>query len=178
MLTGMTPPPGGRDEDKARERRLARSGGAGDGAGETAEPDDEAEARSQKLHEDDQTVNNGMETVHGWTPEQVRRADQLEERSYQHVQRAKHEASEAHDRAASAHDRAAEAHGRAAQLHDRQADLGWGNVEEHREQAHEHREYEEADRAEADHDRDEYRGDSSEQPTPPAGPHTGWPPRR
>jgi hypothetical protein len=159
MLTGVTGPPSGRDEDKARERHLQRSGEAGDRAGETAEQADEAEARSRELH-DDHAINDGLDTVHGSTPEQVRRAAQLEERSYRHVQRAKQKVT-------AAHDSAAEAHGRAAQLHDRQADLGWGNVEEHREQAHGHREYEEADRAAADH------GDGSDQPRPPTGPDTG-----
>jgi hypothetical protein len=171
MLTGMTAPPSGRDKDKARERRLQRSGEAGGGTDEAIERDDKAEARSPESHEGEQAVNDDMETEHGSTSEQVRRAAQLEARSYRHVQRAKHEATEAHDRAA-------DAHGRAAQLHDRQADLGWGNVDEHREQAHEHREYEEADRAAADNDRDEDHGDGSDQPTPPVGPYTGWPPRR
>jgi hypothetical protein len=166
MLIGMTPPPSGRDEDKARERRLRRSGEAGNRAGETAEPVEEAETRSPQLHEDDHAVNGGVETEHGSTPEQVRRADRLEERSYRHAQRARQMATEAHDRAA-------EAHGRAAQLHDRQADLGWGDVEEHREQAHQHRESEEADRAAADHVRGEDRGDGSGQPTPPMGPDIG-----
>jgi hypothetical protein len=171
MLTGMTAPPSGRDEDKARERRLQRSDEAGDRAGETAQRDDKAAAPSQELPDDHQPVNDGIETEQGPTPEQVRRVAQLEERSYRHVQRTKHEATEAHDKAA-------KAHGRAAQLHDRQADLGWGNVDEHRQQAHEHREYEKVDRAEADHDSDEDGGDGSDPPTPPLGPDTGWPPRR
>jgi hypothetical protein len=168
MLTGMSAPPTGPDEDTARERRLPHSGQAGDRTSETAERAEEAEARPQELHEDDHAVNDGMETVHGHTPEQVVRAAQLEERSYRRVQREKHIATEARNTAADAHDRSAEAHGRAAELHDRQADLGWGNVEEHREQAHNHREYEEADHAEAVN---EYRGDGSQQPTPPAGPN-------
>jgi len=159
MLTGMTAPPGGPDENTIRER-LRRSGEAGDRAGEGAEPVDEGEARSQELHTDHQADDDGMGTVHGSTPEQVHRAAQLENRSYRHMQQARHEAAKAHDRAA-------EAHGRAAQLHDRQADLGWGNVDEHREQAHAHREHEEADRAEADQDRDAYRDDSSDQPRRP-----------
>ncbi len=163
MLTDVTVPPGGRDEDEARERRLQRSGEAGDRTGEAAEQVEEAEAPSREPREDDDAYGDGMETVPGSTPEQVRRAAQLEARSYRHVQRIKQRATEAHDRAV-------EAHGRAAQLHDRQADLGWGNVEEHREQAQEHREREEADRAEADHDRNEYRGHGSWQPKPPAGP--------
>jgi hypothetical protein len=166
MLIGMTPPPSGRDEDKARERRLRRSSEAGHRAGGTAERAEEAEARSPRLDEDDHAVNDGAETQHGSTPEQVRRATELEERSYRHAQRARQMATEAHERAA-------EAHGRAAQLHDRQADLGWGNVEEHREQAHQHREYEEADRAAADHVRVADRGDGCGQPTPPMGPDIG-----
>jgi hypothetical protein len=161
MLTGMTAPPSGPDENTAREWRLQRSGEADDRAGEAAEPAKEAEARSQELHTDHHVDDDdGMETVHGSTPEQIRRAAQLEERSYRHVQRARHDETEAHDRAA-------EAHGRAAQLHDRQADLGWGNVDEHREQAHAHREYEEADRVEADHARDAYRDGGSGQPERP-----------
>lgn len=168
MLTGMTAPPSGPDEDKARERRLPLSSEAGDCAGEAAGRVEEGEARSQELREDDYAANDGMATVHGSTPEQVRRAAQFEERSYRNVRREKQKVTEAHDRAADAHDRAAEAHGRAAQLHDRQADLGWGNVEEHREQAHEHREHEEADHAAAVN---EYRGDGSGQPPPPAAPN-------
>src|SRR6266498_4543602 len=96
--------------------------------GEAAEQVEEAEAPSREPREDDDAYGDGMETVPGSTPEQVRRAAQLEARSYRHVQRIKQRATEAHDRAV-------EALGRAAQLHDRQADLGWGNVEEHREQA-------------------------------------------
>jgi hypothetical protein len=172
MLSGMATPPNGRDEDKTRERRLQRSGETGDRADETADRVEEAEARSQELH-DDHVVDDSMETVHGSTPEQARRADQLEERSYRHAQRTKQKVTEAHQKVADAHDRAAEAHDRAAQLHDRQADLGWGDVEGHREQAHGHREYEEADRAAADRIRDEYRAGGSERPTPPAGPYTG-----
>jgi hypothetical protein len=172
MLGGMATPPNGRDENKTRERLLQHSGQTDDRADETAERVEEAEARSQELP-DDHVVKDGMATAHGSTPEQVRRADQLEARSYRQVQRTRQKATETHQRAVDDHDMAAEAHGRAAQLHDRQADLGWGNVEEHREQAHGHRDHEEADRAAADHLRDEYRADGSERPTPPAGPDTG-----
>jgi hypothetical protein len=88
--------------------------------------------------EDGDAVGAGTDPAHGCPPEQVRRAAELEGRSYRHVQREKQKAAEARDRAA-------EAHYRSARLHDRQADLGWGSVEEHREQAHEHREEAAAD---------------------------------
>lgn len=104
----MTVPPGGRDDDRVYERRLR---GTAETGTRSDEPGDSA----------------------GDATEQVRRAAQLEDKSYRHVQRQERKAAEARDRAAEAHDRA-------AQLHDRQADLGWGDVEEHREQAHEHRE--------------------------------------
>jgi len=177
MLIGMTVPPGGRDDDKASARRLRRvaeagerSGEAGNSAGGAIEPVQEAEARSREVHENGDRVGGGTDTPHGYTPEQVRRAAQLEERSYRHVQREKQKTAEARDRAVKASDRSAEAHHRAARLHDRQADLGWGDVEEHWEQAHEHREEAEADSAGTDRDQSANRDDASGEPTPPAGP--------
>jgi hypothetical protein len=168
MLIGMTVPPGGRDDDNASERRLrgaaqtgTRSDEAGDSAGEANEQVQDAEARSREVHQNGDAVR-GTDTAHGYTPEQVRRAAQLEDRSYRHVQRQERETAEARDRVA-------EAHNRAARLHDRQADLGWGNIEEHREQAHEHREEAAADNAGTDRDRSADRDDESGQP-PPAGP--------
>jgi hypothetical protein len=149
MLVGMTVPPGGRDGDKANERRLRGVAGTGtlsdevgDNAGEATEQVQDADARSREMHENGDAVR-GTDTAHGNTPEQVRRAAQLEDRSFRHVQRQEREATEARDLAA-------EAHNRAARLHDRQADLGWGNVEEHRQQAHEHRENAAADDARID----------------------------
>ena len=88
--------------------------------------------------EDGDAVGAGTDPAHGCPPEQVRRAAELEGRSYRHVQREKQKAAEARDRAA-------EAHYRSARRHDRQAELGWGSVEEHREQADEHREEAAAD---------------------------------
>jgi hypothetical protein len=170
MLIGMTVPPVGRDDDKASGRRLRRVaetgkrfGKARNSAGDATEQVQESEARSRELHEKGDGVGGGTETAHGYTPEQVRRAAQLEERSYRHVQQEKHKTAEARGRAA-------EAHHRAAWLHDQQADLGWGDVEEHREQAHEHREEADTDSAGTDRDQSAYRDDASGQPTPPAGP--------
>ena len=155
MLLGMTVPPGGRNDDKASERRLQRgaetgnrSGEAGTSAGDATQQVQEAEvpdaaARSRDVHEDGvhedgDAVGGGTDPAHGCPPEHPRRAAELEDRSYRHLQREKHKAAEARDRAA-------EAHYRAARLHDRQAELGWGSVEEHREHAHEHREEAAAD---------------------------------
>jgi hypothetical protein len=149
MLLGMTVPPGGRDE-KAPERRLRRgaetgnrSGEAGTSAGDATEQVQEAgvpdaRARSRDVHEDGDAISGGTDPRRVCPPEHVRRAAELEDRSYRHVRREKQKAAEARDRAA-------EAHYRSARLHDRQADLGWGSVEEHREQAHEHREEAAAD---------------------------------
>jgi hypothetical protein len=166
MLIGMTVPPGGRDDDKDSERRLrgvagtgTRSEKAGDNAGEATQQIQDAEAPPGQVHENGDAVR-GADTAHGNTPEQVRRAAQLEDRSYRHVQQQERKAAEARDRAA-------EGHNRAARLHDRQADLGWGNVEEHREQAHEHREDAAADNAGTDRDRSAHRDDGSGQPPPP-----------
>jgi hypothetical protein len=168
MLIGMTVPPGGRDDDRVYERRLGgtaetgtRSDEAGDSAGEATEQVQDAEARSREVHENGNAVR-GTDMAHGYPPEQVRRAAQLEDRSYRHVQRQERQVAEARNRAAEAHDRA-------ARLHDRQADLGWGNVEEHREQAQEHREEAAADSAGTERDRSAHRDDGSGQP-PPAGP--------
>jgi hypothetical protein len=170
MLIGMAVPPGGRDDDKASERRLRsvaetgkRPGQAGNSAGDPTEQVQEDDARSRDVHENGDAVGVGTDTARGYTPEHVRRAAQLEERSYRHVQRERQKTAEARDRAA-------EAHSRAARLHDQQAHLGWGNVEEHREQAHEHREEAVADSAGTDRERTAHRDDGSGQPTPPAGP--------
>jgi hypothetical protein len=166
MLIGMTAPPGGRDADKASDRRRrrvpetdTRSDQTGDNAGEATEQVQDAAAPVREMHENGDAPR-GTDTAHVSTPEQVGRAAQLEDRSYRHVQRQVREAAEERDRAA-------EAHNRAARLHDRQADLGWGNVEEHREQAHEHREGAAADNAGTDRDRSTDHDDESGQP--PAG---------
>ena len=166
----MAVPPGGRDDDKAPERHLRsvaetgkRSGEAGTSAGDATEQVQEAGARSRDVHDNGDAVAGGTDTAHGCTPEDLRRAAQLEGRSYRHVQREKQKTAEARDRAV-------KAHYQAARLHDRQANLGWGNVEEHREQAHEHRDEAAADRAGTDRDQSAYRDDGSGQPTPPAGP--------
>ena len=168
MLIGVTVPPNGRDDDEASWPRLRsvaetgkRPGEAGTSAGDATEQAQEPEAGSRDVHGNGDGVGSGRETAHGDMPEQVRRAAQLEERSYRHVQQERH-------RTAEAHGRAADAHHRAAWLHDQQADLGWGDVDEHREQAHEHRKEAEADKAGTD--QSAYRDGPSGQPTPPAPP--------
>jgi hypothetical protein len=170
MLIGMTVPPVGRDDDKTSGRRLrrvaetgTRSGGAGTSAGNAIDQVHEAEARSPDVKENGDGEGGDPGSGQVYTPDQVRRAVQLEERSYRHVQQEKHKTAEARGRAA-------EAHCRAARLHDQQADLGWGDVEEHREQAHEHREEAEADSAGTGRDQSAYRDGPSRQPMPPAGP--------
>ena len=170
MLIVMTVPPGGRDDDKTSERRLRRaaetderSGGAGNGAGEATEQVQDAGAGSREVKENGGGVAGGRGTAHGYPSDQVRRAAQLEERSYRHVQREKQKTAETRDRAV-------RAHYQAARLHDRQANLGWGNVVEHREQAHEHRDEAAADSAGTDRGQTAYRDDGSGQPTPSVGP--------
>ena len=159
MLLGMTVPPGGRDETAAERllRRGAqtgnRSGEAGTSAGDATEQVQEAgvpdaQARSRDVYDyglcqDGGAVGAGTGSAPGCPPGHVRRAAELEDRSYRHVQRERQKVAEARDRAA-------EAHYRSARLHDRQAELGWGSVEEHREQAHEHREEAAADSDDTD----------------------------
>jgi hypothetical protein len=154
MLLGMTVPPGGRDEE-ASERHLRRGAETGNRSGEAGTSADDAtdqgqeagvpdaraqlrDVREDGAYEDGNAVSAGTDMTCGCPPEHLRRAAEMEDRSYRHVQREKHKAAEARDRAA-------EAHYRSARLHDRQAELGWGSVEEHREQAHEHREEAAAD---------------------------------
>jgi hypothetical protein len=168
MLIGMTVPPVGRDNDKTSGRRLRRvadtpSGEANDSAGDATEHVHEAEARPLEMNDNGEGVGGRTKPAPGYTPDPVRRAAQLEQRSYRHVQRERHKTAEARGMAA-------EAHHRAARLHDQQAELGWGDVEEHREQAHEHRGEAEADSAGTDRDQSAYRHHPSGRPMPPAGP--------
>lgn len=94
MLTGMTVPPGRPGDDKASERRLRRvvetgqrSGEAGNSVGDATEQVQEAETRSREVHENGDAAGGGTDTAHAPTPEHLRRAAQLEERSYRHVHR-------------------------------------------------------------------------------------------
>ena len=80
MLIGMTIAPVGRDDDKTFERRLRRvaeagnrSRGAGTNAGDATEQGHDAQPRSRKVSENGDGVG-GMETAHGYTPEQLRHA--------------------------------------------------------------------------------------------------------
>jgi hypothetical protein len=161
ILIGMTVPPGGRDDDKVSGRRLRgvaetgkRSGEAGNSAGNATEQVQEAEARSRDVHDNGDA--GGTDTAHGYTPEHLRRAAQLEERSYRDLQRKRQKTAETRDQAV-------KAHYQAARLHDRQANLGWGNVVEHREQANEHRDEAAADSADTDRGQTAYRDDGSGQ---------------